>query len=126
MIARGWDYVDVVFITGDAYIDHQAFATGILSRVLESAGYRVGIVSQPDWKSAEPWREFGRLICSNLALHWLQRHEHGPFSIDAVYRSFDLHIATRLTHQKGLKAVYAYEDAALTYFQAAERLGLRR
>jgi uncharacterized radical SAM protein YgiQ len=60
MIARGWDYVDVVFITGDAYIDHPAFATGILSRVLESAGYRVGIVSQPDWKSAEPWREFGR------------------------------------------------------------------
>lgn len=60
MLARGWDYVDVVFITGDAYIDHPAFATGILSRVLESAGYRVGIVSQPDWKSAEPWREFGR------------------------------------------------------------------
>ncbi len=60
MQARGWNSVDVVFITGDAYIDHPAFATGILSRVLEAAGYRVGIVSQPDWKTAEPWREFGR------------------------------------------------------------------
>ena len=60
MLARGWKSVDVVFITGDAYIDHPAFATGILSRVLEAAGYRVGIVSQPDWKTAEPWREFGR------------------------------------------------------------------
>jgi uncharacterized radical SAM protein YgiQ len=60
MLARGWNEVDVVFITGDAYIDHPAFATGILSRVLEAAGFRVGIVAQPDWKTAEPWREFGR------------------------------------------------------------------
>jgi uncharacterized radical SAM protein YgiQ len=60
MQARGWSYVDIVFITGDAYIDHPAFATGVLSRVLEAAGYKVGIVSQPDWKTAEPWKEFGR------------------------------------------------------------------
>lgn len=60
MAARGWDAVDIVFVTGDAYIDHPAFAAGILGRVLELAGYRVGIVAQPDWKSAEPWREFGR------------------------------------------------------------------
>lgn len=60
MLDRGWDAVDVVFVSGDAYIDHPAFASGILSRVLEAAGYRVGIVAQPDWKSAEPWREFGR------------------------------------------------------------------
>ncbi len=60
MKARGWDYVDVLFVTGDAYVDHPAFAMGILSRVLEAAGYRVAILSQPDWKSAEPWRQFGR------------------------------------------------------------------
>ncbi|MFM7593965.1 MAG: YgiQ family radical SAM protein, partial [Isosphaeraceae bacterium] len=60
MADRGWDGVDVVFVSGDAYIDHPAFAAGILGRVLELAGYRVGIVAQPDWKSAEPWREFGR------------------------------------------------------------------
>jgi uncharacterized radical SAM protein YgiQ len=59
MKARGWDSVDVVFVTGDAYVDHPAFAMAILSRVLEAAGFRVAILSQPDWKSAEPWRQFG-------------------------------------------------------------------
>ena len=54
MEARGWDSVDVVFVTGDAYVDHPAFATGILSRVLEAAGFRVAVLSQPDWHSAEP------------------------------------------------------------------------
>lgn len=60
MRARGWDEVDVVFVTGDAYIDHPSFAMAILGRVLEKAGYRVAILSQPDWKSCEPWRQFGR------------------------------------------------------------------
>ena len=57
---RGWDELDVVFVTGDAYIDHPSFAMAILGRVLEAAGYRVGIVSQPDWRSCDAWREFGR------------------------------------------------------------------
>jgi uncharacterized radical SAM protein YgiQ len=60
MEARGWDSVDVVFVTGDAYVDHPAFAAGILSRVLEAAGFRVAVLSQPDWRSATPWRQFGR------------------------------------------------------------------
>jgi uncharacterized radical SAM protein YgiQ len=59
MDARGWDCVDVVFVTGDAYVDHPAFAMGILSRVLEAAGFRVAILSQPDRRSALPWRQFG-------------------------------------------------------------------
>jgi uncharacterized radical SAM protein YgiQ len=60
MEARGWDSVDVVFVTGDAYIDHPSFAMAILGRVLEAAGFRVAILSQPDWHSCEPWRQFGR------------------------------------------------------------------
>ncbi len=60
MDARGWDAVDVVFITGDAYVDHPSFAMAILGRVLEAAGFRVAILSQPDWHSCEPWRQFGR------------------------------------------------------------------
>ncbi len=58
--ARGWDSVDVVFVTGDAYVDHPSFATGILARVLENAGYRVAVLSQPDWRTCEPWKRFGR------------------------------------------------------------------
>jgi uncharacterized radical SAM protein YgiQ len=56
----GWDEIDIVFVTGDAYIDHPSFAMAILGRVLEAHGYRVAIVSQPDWHSCEPWRTFGR------------------------------------------------------------------
>jgi uncharacterized radical SAM protein YgiQ len=57
---RGWDAVDVVFVTGDAYIDHPSFAMAILHRVLEQAGFRVAMLSQPDWRSVTPWRQFGR------------------------------------------------------------------
>ena len=60
MEERGWDEIDVVFVTGDAYIDHPSFAMAILSRVLEAGGYRVGIVSQPDWEKPDDWQRFGR------------------------------------------------------------------
>ena len=57
---RGWDGVDVVFVTGDAYIDHYSFAMALLGRVLEDNGFRVGLISQPDWRSCEAWKTFGR------------------------------------------------------------------
>ena len=58
--ARGWDAVDVVFVTGDAYVDHPSFAMALLGRVLEAEGYRVAILSQPDWHSCRPWQSLGR------------------------------------------------------------------
>ena len=58
--ARGWDAVDVVFITGDAYVDHPSFAMALLGRLMEAEGYRVAILSQPDWRSCRPWQMFGR------------------------------------------------------------------
>ena len=58
--SRGWDAVDIVFVTGDAYIDHYSFAMALLGRVLEHEGFRVAILSQPNWRSAQPWRRFGR------------------------------------------------------------------
>ena len=58
--ARGWDAVDVVFVTGDAYIDHPSFAMALVGRLMESEGYRVAILSQPDWRSCRPWQTFGR------------------------------------------------------------------
>ncbi|MFM8270287.1 MAG: YgiQ family radical SAM protein [Pseudomonadota bacterium] len=60
MQARGWSEVDIVFVTGDAYVDHPSFAMAILGRVLERAGFKVAILSQPSWNSCEPWKEFGR------------------------------------------------------------------
>jgi uncharacterized radical SAM protein YgiQ len=58
--ARGWDAVDVVFVTGDAYVDHPSFAMALLGRLMEDEGYRVAILSQPDWRSCRPWQTFGR------------------------------------------------------------------
>jgi uncharacterized radical SAM protein YgiQ len=60
MAARGWDAVDVVLVSGDAYVDHPSFANGLIARLLEAAGFRVAVLAQPDWSSCEPWRQFGR------------------------------------------------------------------
>ena len=60
MKARGWDAPDFVYVTGDAYVDHPSFGVSIISRVLEAAGYRVAILSQPDYKSCHAFCEFGR------------------------------------------------------------------
>jgi uncharacterized radical SAM protein YgiQ len=57
--ALGWDAVDVVFVTGDAYIDHPSFAAALLGRVLQAAGYRVAILPQPAWKTVDPFLVFG-------------------------------------------------------------------
>ena len=59
MIERGWDSVDFVYVIGDAYVDHPSFGHAIISRVLESHGYRVGIISQPDWKDKKSIQVFG-------------------------------------------------------------------
>ncbi len=58
--ARGWADVDFVYVTGDAYVDHPSFGVSIISRVLEADGFRVAILSQPDYKSVEDFKRFGR------------------------------------------------------------------
>ena len=57
---RGWGEVDFVYVTGDAYVDHPSFGVSIISRVLEAEGYKVAILSQPDYRSCEDFRRFGR------------------------------------------------------------------
>jgi len=59
-LQRGWNELDVIFVTGDAYIDHPAFGTALLARLLESEGLRVGIIAQPDWKNPDSFRALGR------------------------------------------------------------------
>jgi len=57
---RGWDELDVIIITGDAYVDHPAFGAAVIARVLEQAGYKVGIISQPDWKTSDDFLKLGK------------------------------------------------------------------
>lgn len=56
----GWDQCDIIIVTGDAYVDHPSFGMAVIGRVLEAHGFRVGIISQPDWKSADAFRALGR------------------------------------------------------------------
>ncbi len=60
MEERGWDRPDFVFVIGDAYVDHPSFGPAIISRVLESHGYKVALIPQPDWRNINAFKEFGR------------------------------------------------------------------
>ena len=71
--SRGWDYVDVIIITGDAYIDHPSYGSSVIGRLIESRGYRVGIIPQPNWQ--DDLRDFKKmpppqaLLCSDFRIH---------------------------------------------------------
>jgi uncharacterized radical SAM protein YgiQ len=56
----GWDSCDIILISGDCYIDHPSFGMALVGRLLEAQGFRVGIIAQPDWQSAEPFRALGK------------------------------------------------------------------
>jgi uncharacterized radical SAM protein YgiQ len=60
MDALGWDSCDVIVVTGDAYVDHPSFGMAIIGRLLEAQGFRVGIIAQPDWQSADPFKGLGK------------------------------------------------------------------
>ena len=56
----GWDSCDIIVVTGDAYVDHPSFGMAVIGRVLEAQGFRVGIIAQPDWQSADPFKALGK------------------------------------------------------------------
>lgn len=60
MEERGWEVCDFIIVTGDAYIDHHSFGTAVISRVLENTGYKVGIISQPNWNNIDDFKKLGR------------------------------------------------------------------
>lgn len=60
MVERGWEQLDFVLITGDAYVDHPSFGAAMISRLLENKGYKVGIIAQPDWRKTEDFKKLGK------------------------------------------------------------------
>jgi uncharacterized radical SAM protein YgiQ len=60
MDALGWDSCDIIIVTGDAYVDHPSFGMAVIGRLLEAQGFRVGIIAQPEWTSAEPFTALGK------------------------------------------------------------------
>ena len=69
MLERGWQQLDFLFISGDAYVDHPSFSVAVIGRVLEARGYKVGIICQPNWKSTSDFKQLGKprlgvLVCA--------------------------------------------------------------
>ena len=60
MTQLGWDSCDIILVTGDAYVDHPSFGMAVIGRMLENQGFRVGIIAQPDWTSAEAFKALGK------------------------------------------------------------------
>lgn len=60
MISRGWDSVDFIYVTGDSYVDHPSFGAAIITRVLENEGFKVAVLSQPDWMNTDDFTQFGK------------------------------------------------------------------
>ena len=89
MEVLGWDVPDFVYVTGDAYVDHPSFGVAIISRVLEDAGFRVAILSQPDYKSADAFREFGRprlgFLCTSGNIDSMVAH----YTVSKKKRNYD-------------------------------------
>lgn len=69
----GWDSCDIIIVTGDAYVDHPSFGMAIIGRLLESQGFRVGIIAQPDWQSKHAFEVLG---APNL-FFWYSRRQYG-------------------------------------------------
>jgi len=114
MADRGWDSCDFVLITGDAYVDHPSFAAAIISRTLESAGFRVGILAQPDWTDPEAFRRLGRPDLAFLI---------SPGNIDSMVSHYSVGHRPRRqdAYSPGGEAGRRPDRAAIVYTSMARR-----
>src|SRR5471032_303112 len=112
MDALGWDVCDVVLVTGDAYIDHPSFGMALVGRLLEAQGYRVGIISQPDWLSADAFRVLGKprlyygITAGNMDSMVNQ------YTADRKIRSDDAYTANGEPNKRPDRAVTVYAQRA--------------
>ena len=112
MDALGWDQCDVILVTGDAYIDHPSFGMALVGRLLEAQGYRVGIISQPDWLSAEAFRILGKprlyygITAGNMDSMVNQ------YTADRKIRSDDAYTANAEPNKRPDRAVTVYAQRA--------------
>lgn len=108
MEARGWDQLDFLYISGDAYVDHPSFGHAILTRLLESEGFRVGIIPQPCWKSSDDFISLGRpkyaVLISSGVIDSMVNH----YTASKRTRSDDL-------YSPGGKAGYRPDRAVIVY-----------
>ena len=112
MDVLGWDQCDIVLVTGDAYIDHPSFGMALVGRLLEAQGYRVGIISQPDWLSADAFRILGKprlyygITAGNMDSMVNQ------YTADRKIRSDDAYTANAEPNKRPDRAVTVYAQRA--------------
>lgn len=108
MEKRGWDQLDFLYIVGDAYVDHPSFGHAIISRILEKHGYKVGIISLPDWHSAEPFKKLGRprlgVLVSSGNIDSMVNH----YTVNKKKRSDDAYAPGNKSGQRPDRAVIVY------------------
>lgn len=110
MEARGWDRPDFVYVTGDAYVDHPSFGVSIISRVLEDAGYRVAILAQPDFRSCNAFREYGRPRLGFLVTSGNIDSMVAHYTAAKKRRSFDYYTPGGKTGKRPDRAVIVYTN----------------
>ncbi len=114
MSTRGWDDLDFIVISGDAYVDHPSFGSAIISRYVENLGYTVGILPQPDWKNVEAFRKLGR---PNLAFLVTAGN------LDSMVNHYSVHRRPRKTdpYSPGGKTGYRPDRASIVYTSMAKQ-----
>ena len=108
--ARGWDRPDFVYVTGDAYVDHPSFGVAIISRVLEAAGYRVAILAQPDWKTLDDLKRFGRPRLGFLVTAGNVDSMVSHYSVTRHRRSYDYYSPGGKTGLRPDRATIVYSN----------------
>ena len=108
MNARGWEQLDFLLISGDAYVDHPSFGTAIIGRLLEKQGYKVGIIAQPDWRSTADFKKLGKPRLAVLVTAGNLDSMLNKFTAAKKYRSTD-------QYSPGGKAGYRPDRATIVY-----------
>ncbi len=117
MNERGWGQLDFLYISGDAYVDHPSFGHAIITRVLESEGFRVGIIAQPNWKKSEDFKRLGRpkygVLISSGVIDSMVNH----YTASKKKRSQDLYSPGGKAGQRPDRAVIVYANKIKEIFK---------
>ena len=113
----GWDLCDIIIVTGDAYVDHPSFGMAVIGRLLEQLGFRVGIIAQPDWRSAEPFRTLGRpALCFGVTAGNMDSMVN-HYTSERRIRSDDAYTAGGAAGQRPDRAVTVYAQRCREAFK---------
>jgi uncharacterized radical SAM protein YgiQ len=110
MDALGWDACDFIMICGDAYVDHPSFCSGIIGRTLEAQGFRVGIIAQPDWTSAEAFKALGKPVYAYGVTAGNMDSMINRYTADRKIRSDDAYSPGNVPNKRPDRAAIVYSQ----------------